>query len=236
MVFSPTSARAAESRLRRALMYPPPATSNLSNPSGTGMSATTSSAILRGALRSCFANSNENGMANSPISTLGGWSITMLGRSIWYFRRRNSRTWLASCFWVARYTVALGLSRSSEAFRRGLRGWGVDSQIAEEKGDYSKRQFRRGFDAGDRLTYDEGSHQALRGALVRRASGRLPCALLTSTAFPASAATCSSARWWTRGFRSSCCSRRWRGSILVPRWRCRGSIAMAFRRPKLMSL
>ena len=83
---------AAWSRTRRALMYPAPATSNFSNPSGSGISATISSAILRGALRSCLASSNGNGMANSPISTLGGWSMAMFGRSIWYFRRRNSRT------------------------------------------------------------------------------------------------------------------------------------------------
>ena len=86
-------------------MYPAPATSNFSKPSGTGISATISSAILRGALRNCFASSNENGMANSPISTLGGASMTMFCNSTWYFCRKKLRTCSASCFCRSRYTM-----------------------------------------------------------------------------------------------------------------------------------
>ena len=75
------SAVAASARDRRALMYPAPATSRRSKPSTLPRPATISSAILRGALRRRLASSNESGRAYSPNSTLGGCSMTMVGRS-----------------------------------------------------------------------------------------------------------------------------------------------------------
>ncbi len=73
------TARAA--RLRRALMYPAPATSSFSNPSTAPRPATTSSAILRGALRSFLASSKARGRAYSPSSTFGGCSMTTVASS-----------------------------------------------------------------------------------------------------------------------------------------------------------
>ena len=86
-------------------MYPAPATSNFANPSGSPISATISSAILRGALRSVRASSNETGSANSPNSIFGGCSTTMFASSMSYFCFRKARTCAIRRFCNKRYTV-----------------------------------------------------------------------------------------------------------------------------------
>jgi hypothetical protein len=75
------TAVANSARLTRTLMYPPPATSNFSNPGTAPIPATISSAIFRGALRSFRASSKAIGSAYSPNSIFGGCSTTMFAIS-----------------------------------------------------------------------------------------------------------------------------------------------------------